>query len=269
MRYYIVDTFAGAGHLGNPAGVVPLQAFPDEGRMQEAAHRIGVPTTAFVVPITAGAYRVRWFTPFAEVNLCGHATLGSARHLFAEAGNAGRTRLRFESDNGVLHAETVRDLIAIELPKAALTVCAPPPGLLEALGVAEAVSCAVSSDDVLVELASADAVAAVSPDFAALARQPFRGNIVTARAASGVDFVSRTFFPSLGVNEDQVCVTAHCKLAPFWAQRLGRRALAALQLSERGGQLQVEDGTDGIRVLGSAVPRGGARELELDAVATS
>lgn len=269
MRYCLVDTFAGAGHLGNPAGVVPLRSFPDDDLMQDAAHRIGVPTTAFVVPVATAQYRVRWFTPFAEVNLCGHATIGSARHLFAQPENAGRRRLRFESDNGVLYAQAVRDLIAIDLPKATLTACDPPPGLLEALGVTAAASCATSSDDVLVELSSADEVAAVSPDFAALARQPFRGHIVTASASSGVDFVSRTFFPSLGVDEDQVCVTAHCKLTPFWAQRLGRRALTALQLSERGGRLEVEDRADVVRVLGSAVRRGGVRELALDTMGTN
>jgi PhzF family phenazine biosynthesis protein len=269
MRYCLIDTFAGGGYLGNPAGVVALRSFPGDDLMQDAAHRIGVPTTAFVVPAAAGHYRVRWFTPFAEVNLCGHATIGSARHLLARPENAGRQRLVFESDNGILYAQAVGDLIAIDLPKAALAATDPPPGLLPALGVTAALSCATSSDDVLVELSSASAVAAVSPDFAALARQPFRGHIVTAPAASGADFVSRTFFPALGVNEDQVCVTAHCKLAPFWAQRLGRRTLTALQLSERGGRLQLEDGAEVVRVVGSAVPRGGPRELALDMMGTN
>jgi predicted PhzF superfamily epimerase YddE/YHI9 len=119
------------------------------------------------------------------------------------------------------------------------------------------VSCALSHDDVLVELESADAVAAARPDFAALNRQPFRGHIITARATAGADFVSRTFFPALGVNEDQVCVTAHCKLTPFWAGRLGRTTLTALQLSERGGRLQVQEAGDRVKVLGSAVLRAG------------
>ena len=259
MRYYLVDTFAGGGYLGNPAAVAVVPTFPPDGEMQLTAHRISLPTTAFVVPAGAGEYLARWFTPYAEINLCGHATIASARHLFEEAANAGLPRLRFVSGNGILHAQRVGDLIAIELPRSALTRCDPPPGLLAALGVADAVSCAVSSDDVLVELASADAVAAVSPDFPALARLPFRGHIVTAPAGPGADFVSRTFFPSLGVDEDQVCVSAHCKLAPYWAERFGQRRLTALQLSERGGRLEVEDGTVSVRVLGSAVRRGGAR----------
>ncbi|MEU8756920.1 PhzF family phenazine biosynthesis protein [Streptomyces chartreusis] len=259
MRTHIVDTFADERFAGNPAAVVPGPAFPPHEEMQAIAHDIGLPTTAFVVPIEPAAYRVRWFTPHAEINLCGHATIASARWLFGQDENAGASRLRFVSDNGVLCTERVGDLVAIDLPKARLTVCDPPRGLLEALGTV-AVSCAVSSDDVLVELASAEDVSAVRPDFAALARLPFRGHIVTSRGEPGVDFVSRTFFPSLGVNEDQVCVTAHCKLTPYWAERLGRRRLTAIQLSERGGRLEVEDAGERVRVLGSAVLRAGGSE---------
>jgi PhzF family phenazine biosynthesis protein len=222
--------------------------------MRETAHRIGLPTTAFVVPAGPGRYRVRWFTPHEEINLCGHATIASARVLLEQAGNAGLPGLTFVSDNGVLHAERAGDLIALDLPAARLTTCDPPPGLLEALG-ADATACAVSSDDVLVEVESAAAVAAVRPDFAALARQPFRGHIVTARDTSGEDFVSRTFFPALGVNEDQVCVSAHCKLGPYWGRRLGRTRLTTVQLSERGGRLTVEHVGERVRVLGTAVLR--------------
>jgi predicted PhzF superfamily epimerase YddE/YHI9 len=266
MRVEIVDTFADERFAGNPAAVVPVPAFPPVAAMQATAHRIGLPTTAFVVPAAPGEYRVRWFTPAKEINLCGHATIASARHLFGLGENAGRTRLRFVSDNGVLYAERAGDLVAIDLPRAALTIADPPAGLLEALGADAAVTCALSSDDVLVELASAGAVAAIRPDFAALARLPFRGHIVTARAAAA-DFVSRTFFPSLGVDEDQVCVTAHCKLAPYWAERLGRRTLTALQLSERGGRLEVEDAGDRVRVLGTAVLREGAGDLAVEGMA--
>ncbi|MGC5016349.1 PhzF family phenazine biosynthesis protein [Streptosporangium sp. DT93] len=254
MRFRIVDTFTDKRFAGNPAAVVEVPRFPPVSVMQRTAYLIGLPTSAFVEPIAPAQYRVRWFTPYKEINLCGHATIASARHLFAAAGNAGHSKLTFVSDNGVLHTERVGELIAIDLPKAEIALAEPPPGLLEALGT-DAVACAVSSDDILIEVESAAAVAAVRPDFTALARQPFRGHIVTARAASDADFVSRTFFPSLGVNEDQVCVTAHCKLAPYWAPRLGKGRLKALQLSERGGRLEVEDAGARVRVLGTAVLR--------------
>jgi predicted PhzF superfamily epimerase YddE/YHI9 len=265
VRYHIVDTFADERFAGNPAAVVHASAFPSVEVMRQSAYRIGLPTTAYVVPHGPGAYRVRWFTPYAEINLCGHATIASACHLFGLAHNTGRAQLRFESDNGILYTERVGDLIGIDLPAAGLTRAVPPPGLLDALRT-EASTCAVSSDDILIEVESPQAVAELRPDFAALARLPFRGHIVTARGVGEVDFVSRTFFPSLGVNEDQVCVTAHCKLATFWAARLGRPMLAALQLSERGGRLVVEDRGTRVRVLGSAVPRGHAGELTPEAL---
>ncbi len=273
MRHHVVDTFADERFAGNPAAVVPTPAFPSEAEMQDVARRIGLPTTAFVVPAGPGEYGIRWFTPHAEITLCGHATIASARHLFGD-GDAGRTTLRFVSPRGVLVTERAGDLVSIDLPAARLTPVDPPPGLLEALGVgalgvggAGALSCTTSGDDVLVELPDAAAVAAVRPDFAALAAQPFRGHVVTAPGPTGVDFASRTFFPSLGVDEDQVCVSAHCGLAPFWARRLGRRALSALQLSGRGGRLAVEDRGDRVRVLGAAVVRGGARELVAEELA--
>ncbi len=258
----IVDTFADARFAGNPAAVALCERLPSTEAMQETAHRVGLPTTAFLAALEPAAYLVRWYTPYAEINLCGHATIASARCLFERAENTGTARLRFVSDNGVLCAERVGDLIAIDLPRASLTPAEPPAGLLEALGV-KAVSSHVSTDDILIEVESQQAVARTRPDFAALARQPFRGHIVTARAESEDDFVSRTFFPALGVDEDQVCVTAHCKLTPFWSQRLGRRSLSATQLSERGGRLRVEDAGERVRVLGSAIPRIGA---ELPAV---
>jgi predicted PhzF superfamily epimerase YddE/YHI9 len=253
MRHHIVDTFADAQCAGNPAAVIQAPEFPSGTEMQQTAHRIGLPTTAFVVPTRAGEYRVRWFTPYKEINLCGHATVASARVLFTDDDE---TRLTFVSANGVLHAERLEDLIAIDLPTSSLTDCAPPPGLLDALGT-DAVSCAVSGDDVLIEVESPTAVGSLCPDFAALAAQPFRGHIVTARGDDGVDFVSRTFFPALGVNEDQVCVTAHCKLIPYWGRRLGKERLIAVQLSERGGRLELRDSGERVQVLGTAILRDG------------
>lgn len=261
MLCYLVDTFADGTNAGNPAGVVALGAFPPDEVMQHAAHRIGVPTTAFVVAAGPGRYRTRWFTPFAEVNLCGHATIAAARILLTRPENTGLDRLRFESDNGVLHAGPAGDLIAIDLPRAQLHRCDPPAGLLEALRLADVRACAVSRDDVLVEIESESEVAALAPDFPALAELPFRGHIVTTRADHDGDFVSRTFFPALGVDEDQVCVTAHAKLAPFWAPRFGRPKLNARQLSQRGGRLAVEDGPETVRVLGHALPRGDQLDL--------
>jgi PhzF family phenazine biosynthesis protein len=266
MRFHSVDTFVDAEFAGNPAAVVELAAPAPTAVMQAAAHHIGLPTTAFVTVRGGGEYGVRWFTPYAEINLCGHATIASARLLFTRPENRAVALLTFRSDNGVLHADREGDLIGIDLPAAPVTAADPPAGLLAALRVDAGSgyrSCHVSSDDVLVELVDAAAVAALRPDFPALARQPFRGHIVTAPADGG--FVSRTFFPALGVHEDQVCVTAHAKLAPFWARRLGRSRLSARQLSRRGGRLEVRDAGERVRVLGTAVLRPGTGDVPFGA----
>lgn len=267
MHADILDAFASGEHLGNPAAVVSLAAFPETDELQATAHRIGVPTTAFVVNTEPGAYDVRWFTPHARLNLCGHATIAATRHLLSLPENAGRSELSFNAGDVGLMAQAHGDRIALELPTASLEEADPPPGLLEALGITTALSCSISSDDVMVELESVTAVTSIAPDFEALACLPFRGHIVTAQADSGADFVSRTFFPALGVDEDQVCVSAHCKLAPFWASRLDRVRLVGLQLSARGGRLEVEDRGDVVCVTGTAVPRGVEHRMDLTGTA--
>jgi len=256
---WLVDAFADAAHAGNPAGVILVaDGFPPTARMQEAAGRLELPTTAFLVPDGPAAYRIRWFTPRAELNICGHATMASAGWLY-DVGRADLGRgLRFRSRAGDLLATRSGSRIVLDLPRADTWECEPPAGLLAALGT-PAVRCERASDDILIEVESAAAVRAVSPDFEALAAIDARGHIVTARAdrdqPSGVDFESRTFFPALGVNEDQVCVSAHCKLAPYWQRRLGRARMEALQPSPRGGRLGVEVRGDVVRVSGTVAVR--------------
>ena len=253
MRFHVLDAFADADHLGNPAAVVILAQFPPVEEMQRAARRIGLPTTAFVLPRSPGEYAVRWFTPHAEINVCGHATLASAAHLFATLPGEPPERLAFRYGGGVLDCSRRRDLIGIDLPATEPEPFDPPADLVRALGVTP-LSCRRSPHDVMVELPAAADVRAVAPDFPALGAQPFRGHVVTA-PGGGVDFVSRTFFPTLGVDEDEVCVSAHALLVPFWAGRLGRTSLTALQLSPRGGRLAAEHRGDRVVVYGSAVAR--------------
>lgn len=260
----VVDTFVDGRHAGNPAAVVTVDGgFPQRAAMQAIAHRIALPTTAFLLAERPGAaYRVRWFAPREEINLCGHATIASARHVYDTVPGAPGRTLRFVSANGVvLHARGLAGTeIALDLPAVAARPCDPPPGLVAALGT-DIVGCHATHDDLLVEVGSPADVAAAAPDFAALARLPYRGHIVTARSRDpGTDFVSRTFFPSLGVDEDQVCVTAHAKLGPFWAGRLGRDALSAVQLSQRGGRLRVTSGPGRVEVIGTAVARAAGAE---------
>ncbi len=261
---HIADAFCDADFLGNPAGVVLLQdGFPAKSQMQAAAARWALPTTAFVSSGCDGGFSIRWFTPREELNLCGHATIAAAGVLAREGRVARGRSIVFETGFGPLLA-TVRtrpgeagaDRVTLDLPALDVSPCAPPDGLAEALGV-DAPQCVGSVDDLIVLLPDAETVRALNPDFRALEPMAYRGHVVTAPGdGAGAHFVSRSFFPAMGVDEDQVCVSAHCKLAPYWAGRLGRASMTALQLSRRGGRLELDVEGARVRVTGAVMVRG-------------
>ncbi len=236
---FLVDAFTAAPFRGNPAGVCLLAAPRSARWMQQVAGEMNQAETAFVSPM-AGGFRLRWFTPLVEVDLCGHATLASAHVLYAE-GLAPRAQpLRFHTRSGVLTCTARGSAIELDFPARVASEHAPPAGLLRALGT-RARWVGRNVDDWLVELASERAVCELQPDLAALARLEARGVIVTARARRrGCDFVSRFFAPRVGVPEDPVTGSAHCALSPFWSQRLGAAALRGFQASTRGGFVDVE-----------------------------
>jgi predicted PhzF superfamily epimerase YddE/YHI9 len=244
----LVDAFASEPFAGNPAAVTILDRPRDDRWMQRVAAELKHSETAFLLR-EGDAWRLRWFTPAAEVDLCGHATLASAHVLFGKEGGGGA--LRFLTRSGELRASQAGAFIELDFPALPPVAAPPPPGLLEALGV-EALFTARSRFDRLVELASEAEVRAVRPDFRALARIDTRGVIVTARGGP-FDFVSRFFCPAMGVDEDPVTGSAHCVLAPFWAARLGRRELTGFQASARGGEVRVRLRGDRVLLGGRAV----------------
>jgi len=250
-----VDAFTSAPFSGNPAGVCLLSEARDAEWMQHVAKEVNLGATAFLVPRqAASAYDLRWFTAKAELVLCGHGTLASA-HVLWESGRAPRqTPIEFHTQSGVLTAKRDAEAIQLDFPALSATpLDNPPEGLLEALAV-RVLGVHKSRLDHLVELESEAAVRELSPDFARLRSVATRGIIVTSRAGSpGIDFVSRFFAPSVGINEDPVTGSAHCCLAPFWSSRLGQRPLTARQLSARGGELTVRLDGDRVRLSCRAV----------------
>jgi PhzF family phenazine biosynthesis protein len=203
--------------------------------------------TAFVEPRAAG-YGLRWFTPVAEVSLCGHATLASAHHPVRDrAGGAGRAG-PVDSVSGPLTARREDGLIVLDFPARPAGPAPAPDGLLAALGVASPVWTGRATEDIMVVLAREEEVTGLCPDTTALAGPGTRGVIVTAPASRpDADFVSRFFAPAVGIAEDPVTGSAHCTLAPFWARRLGRPSLTGYQASPRGGTVRVR--VEGERVL--------------------
>ncbi|MBY8864946.1 PhzF family phenazine biosynthesis protein [Streptomyces sennicomposti] len=254
MRIRIVDAFTDRPFAGNPAGVLLLDAFPEDDWLQNVALEVNHAETAFAhrLPGSAEAdWALRWFTPATEVAMCGHATLATAHILHTTGTHTGP--VRFATRSGVLIATPADDgSITLDFPTAPLTAVEVPDGVAEALGAEPltAFDTGPSVGDLVVELADEKTVRGLTPDHKALAAYSTRGLIATARAedpARGYDFVSRCFFPNVGIDEDPVTGSAHTALAPYWSERLGRPDLTGLQASPRSGL--VRTGLRGERTL--------------------
>ncbi|WP_369217157.1 PhzF family phenazine biosynthesis protein [Streptomyces flavofungini] len=259
-RIRVVDAFTDRPFAGNPAGVLLLDAFPDDAWLQSVATEVNHAETAFAHPLPEGGeadWALRWFTPATEVDLCGHATLATAHVLHSTGAASGP--VRFATRSGVLTATAHADgTLTLDFPTAPLTETGIPDGFAEALGTEplRAYDTGRNCGDLLVELADEKTVRELTPDHRALVRHSARGVIATALAedpARGYDFVSRGFFPRVGIDEDPVTGSAHTALAPFWSQRLGRRELTGLQASARTGLVRTELRGDRTLLTGRAV----------------
>lgn len=262
-----VDAFTDRPFAGNPAAVVPLDgdAWPPDAWMQALAANMNLSETAFVRHDGAGdragerhdgRFDLRWFTPGAEVDLCGHATVATAHVLWATGRLPLGTTARFATRSGELLARRLADgAVELDLPALPPEPVVAPAGLLAALGIEGGAGEVLRSRfDVVVVVPTEADVAALDPDLAALRRIDARGVIVTAPAdAADVDLVSRFFAPAVGVDEDPVTGSAHCVLAPYWSVRLGRTALRARQISARGGDLRLALHGDRVTIAGHAV----------------
>ncbi|HLL64577.1 MAG TPA: PhzF family phenazine biosynthesis protein [Micromonosporaceae bacterium] len=265
VRLLQIDAFADQVFRGNPAAVMPLSSWLPDRVLQALAAENNVSETAFYVDRlppdveppagSDAAYHLRWFTPAIEVDLCGHATLATAGHLFDDVHPDGQ-RLSFWTRSGWLHVtrgrrngELVMDFPAEPLEPVAVGEPISS-AALAALGVsAEAI---MRATDLVFVLADETAVRDVTPDFASLSGLPVRGVVVTAPGDDdGVDFVSRWFGARAGVAEDPVTGSAHSQIAGYWAQRLGRARLTARQLSTRGGTVTCEVDGDRVRLGGT------------------
>ncbi len=249
LAYYEVTAFSDRLFAGNPAGVCLLkQPLPDM-LLQRIAAENNLAETAFLLE-EGGAWRLRWYTPAVEMDLCGHATLATAHVLWRELRAAG-DRLVFRTKSGDVAVDRDGDWLVLDFPARPPRVSPPPAGLFAALG-AEPREFLRARDGFCV-LATEGEVAALRPDFAALARLDLHAVIATAQGGGGTDFVSRFFAPAVGVDEDPVTGSAHCTLIPFWSERLGRPRLIARQISPRGGTLRCEHRGERVGIGGQAV----------------
>lgn len=253
LALYQIDAFTDRPFAGNPAAVVPLEYWLPDALLAAIAAENNLSETAFFVPEGEG-FRLRWFTPGVEVDLCGHATLAAAWVLYERLGWEA-PRIPFVCASGELGVRRLDDG-RLELDFPARTLNAAGAALAERVAAAlcrQPVEVLCSASNLLAVFADEAEVRAVAPDFAALRRLPLQGVIVTA-PGEHADFVSRYFAPAACIDEDPVTGSAHCELTPYWVARLGRTRLHAQQVSKRHGELQVTLAGERVRIAGHAVP---------------
>jgi PhzF family phenazine biosynthesis protein len=263
MTLYQIDAFTDKLFKGNPAAVIPLDNWIDESLMQNIAMENNLAETAFICPVnefskasptggdSEGAdFEIRWFTPEAEIDLCGHATLASAYVLF-NIMKFDKEEIKLSCKSGILKVRKEGDIIWMDFPS-----WKPerfndyPAELALALGNSEIVG-VYKHRDLLVELMNEDAVKKCNPDFTMIKKTSYK--IIITAQGKDVDFVSRFFAPTVGINEDPVTGSAHSQLIPFWSEKLGKQKLSAMQLSRRTGKLLCEQNGDRVKMGGNCV----------------
>lgn len=245
-QIFQVDAFTAQPFKGNPAAVCILPQLREDAWMQNVAREMNLSETAFLFR-EGEVYKLRWFTPLVEVDLCGHATLASAHILWEQGYLPEEKQAIFSTRSGILTAQKKGEWIEMDFPAKPEEPAAEPPGLSKALGI-EMQYLGRNKFDYLVLAAKEEEVLQMQPDFALLRTLPVRGVIVTSKAErEPYDFISRFFAPQVGVNEDPVTGSAHCCLAPFWGKRLGKKDMLAYQASPRGGIIKIT--IQGSRVL--------------------
>lgn len=249
MKQFVVDAFTQSVFHGNPAAVCVMDRWLPDGLMQQIAIENNLSETAFLVK-EGDRYHIRWFTPGAEVDLCGHATLASSFVLTRFYDTEAR-ELVFSSQSGELRVRRKGELLELDFPSRKPRPVPFTEQMRQLLHGLEAQ--AYVDQDLILVLAEERSVRTFVPDYGAILALEGDGGLFITAPSETYDFVSRTFFPKIKINEDPVCGSAHCNLIPYWSERLGKTTLTAYQASARGGVLYCEDRGDRVRISGHAV----------------
>ncbi len=248
MKQYIVDAFTKHVFQGNPAAVCVMHKWLPDDLMQKIAIENSLSETAFVVK-EDDHYHIRWFTPGKEVDLCGHATLGSA-YVLSRFFDPQADEFVFQSLSGELRVRKEGDLLEMDFPSRMPEEVPFTAEMKKAVNGLDAR--AYLSRDLMLVLEKEEHVRNFQPDYAAITALPDGMGMYITAPSSDYDFVSRTFFPKIRVNEDPVCGSAHSSLIPYWAERLGRSRMTAYQASPRGGLVYCENRGDRVLISGNA-----------------
>jgi PhzF family phenazine biosynthesis protein len=245
ISIFQVDAFTSELFCGNPAAVCPLESWTCDKILQLVASENNLSETAFFVRENDG-YRIRWFTPTCEVDLCGHATLASAYIIFNEIDRA-VSNIKLFSNSGELNVTRNSDLISLDFPSLPPKISQNPENIYSAFNIKPIE--VLEAEDYLLIYESQEQIESILPDLNVLRDIDLRGVIVSSKGKD-CDFVSRFFAPKYGIDEDPVTGSAHCTLIPYWSQKLGKKKLHANQLSKRGGELFCEMKYDRVSISG-------------------
>jgi len=248
ISIFQVDAFTSKLFCGNPAAVCPLESWTCDKILQSIASENNLSETAFFVRENYG-YRIRWFTPTCEVDLCGHATLASAYIIFNEIDST-VSNIKFFSNSGELNVTRNSDLISLDFPSLPPKISQNPEKIYSAFNIKPIE--VLEADDYLLIYDNQQQIKNILPDLNLLKEIDLRGVIVSSKGKD-CDFVSRFFAPKYGIDEDPVTGSAHCTLIPYWSEKLGKKKLHAIQLSKRGGELFCEMKNDRVIISGHAV----------------
>jgi len=255
MKFWIVDAFTAEPFFGNPAAIFLVKEFPDVLLMQNIAAEINASETAFVKKLDLSHYHIRWFTPNSEAPLCGHATMAATHILLNTKEETDGSFIKFKSMSGELIVEIHSPWITLNFPRyvvneAILTS--------ELLGVVnqQPIYTGFAENCFFMEFEKSEQVTSLKPNLQLLTEIDCRALIVTARGSENFreyDFISRYFAPRVAINEDPVCASAHCRLIPYWSEKLGKKSLLAYQASKRGGIIRCEDLQNKVLISGTAI----------------
>ncbi len=251
-KVWVVDAFANEPFKGNPAGVVFYEQFPDDSVMQDIATKLAFSNSAFVKRVGDREFDIRWFTPHSEASICGHATIATTHILFEEKIIEEGADIKFNSKIGALFTNKLSNWYSLNFPAYRD---------VEARIFSKDVQLVVdvrpkffgaSNDRLFMEFSSEKELYDLKPDLEALKKIKCRALIATAKGEDEYDFLSRYFAPSVGINEDPVCASAHCILIPYWSNKLGKKKMTAYQASKRGGALKCQDLNNRVLISGMA-----------------
>jgi PhzF family phenazine biosynthesis protein len=248
LKLYQVDAFTNEVFGGNPAAVCPLEKWLDDETMQKIANENNLSETAFFVKEDTG-FRIRWFTPTSEIDLCGHATLASAYVLFIKL-NYPTNKIIFTSKSGSLTVEKEDEIISLNFPARNPQPIKAEKILLNSLPIKPTE--VLFDKTTICVFENEQQIRSMQPQVQEFLNLPTHGVIITA-PGDNVDFVSRFFAPDVGINEDPVTGYAHTLLIPYWTKRLKKPKLHALQVSQRGGELFCEDLEARVKISGKAI----------------